>query len=202
MTPADEVLYFSRAYISSKKERTFARKIKIREAYKEVFGKYMRGSCATCFIEAMLEIVKTFKTLNIKTMAINYELKRGVLLQELGHPEKACTNDTMTDELAEWHLSRHPEKAVLFARLPSPQLTFVPPPPEIKIIKPATTVIIPPVILDKEEKIEELKKSLKKNKVELIELAKEKNLPEKEWEDKNKIDLTNYLFETLSKLIE
>jgi hypothetical protein len=131
----EDVLSFSRAYISSKKERTLARKIKIRAAYEEIFGKKMRGSCATCFIEAMLEIVKSFKTLNIKTMSINYELKRGVLLQELGHPEMACTNDTLTDALAEWHLSRHPEKAVLFARLPS----AIPPPSPtvIKIIPPA-----------------------------------------------------------------
>lgn len=138
---ADEVLSFSKAYISSKKERTFARKIKIREAYKEVFGKFMRGSCATCFIEAMLEIVKSFKTLNVKNMAINYELKKGVLLQELGHPEKACTNDTLTDALAEWHLSRHPEKAVLFARLPS----AIPPP------LPTVIQIIPPAQPEKKD---------------------------------------------------
>jgi len=102
----------------------------------------------------MLEIVKSFKKLNPINMARNYELKRGVLLQEFGHPEKACTNDTLTDELAEWHLSRHPEKSVLFARLPGPITSVIHlPPPEIKIIKPAQTVIIPPAKIAQEDPV-------------------------------------------------
>jgi len=136
----NDVLSFSMEYLNSKKERTFARKKKIRAAYRELFGKEMQGFCSTCYIEAMLEIVKSFKQLNVTNMAArNYELKRGVLLQELGYPEKACTNDTLTDELAEWHLGRHPEKSILFARVPSPQPAFIPP-PEIHIIQPAKTI--------------------------------------------------------------
>lgn len=166
---AEDVLSFSVEYCNSRKDRTIARKKKIRAAYKEVFGKEMRGTCPTCYIEAMLEIVRSFKSikkLNITKMAVNYELKRGVLLQEFGHPEKACTNNTLTDELAQWHLSRHPEKAVLFARLPSqiPQ----PLPTVVQIIPPAQpekTDIVESVMVMagvKEEKAPQLKDSPKK----------------------------------------
>ena len=200
-------------------------------------------------------------------MTANYELKKGVLLQEFGFPEKACTNNTLTDELAIWHLSRHPEKAVLFVRIspdfaPKGQPLPVPPPPPAgsgphaaaKQIIAAEPVIIPPskiakedpverkklidkalalgfvsspenkiellssdelkIIIpnlekanelkgkDKEAKLLELKESLKVNKVELIKIAEEKKFPVKEWEDLNKPDLINYLFDNLSKQIE
>lgn len=62
--------------------------------------------------------------------AKNYELKKGVLLQAFGHPEKTCTNDTLTDELAQWHLAQHPGKAIFFSRMPEA------PKPIIKVITP------------------------------------------------------------------
>jgi hypothetical protein len=126
MLPVDEVLRFSVEYINQKKERTSHRKVKIRSVYRELFGRDMPGSCSTCYIEALLEIVKSFKKIEMATP--NYELKRGVLLESFGHPEKTCTNTTLTDELAEWHLREHPEKAVYFARMPAKLLTPVPPP--------------------------------------------------------------------------
>ena len=103
-------------------------------------------------------------------MTANYELKKGVLLQEFGFPEKACTNNTLTDELAIWHLSRHPEKAVLFVRIspdfaPKGQPLPVPPPPPpppagsgphaaAKQIIAADPVIIPPSKIAKEDPVE------------------------------------------------
>jgi len=161
MNMIDEVLLFSRDYINNKKERTLLKKRKISEAYRELFGKEIKGSCSTCYIEALLEIVKSFKNINMATQ--NYELKRGVLLESFGHPEKTCTNDTITDELAQWHLAQCPAKAVLFARMPggfvAPPAT-VPPPPapaapqrgEGRIIPPEV-IIIPPAKIAQEDPV-------------------------------------------------
>jgi hypothetical protein len=124
---------FARAYINTPLERTPERKSQIRQAYREVTGVNMSGSCRTCYIEAL------FKIINYKNMTANYELKKGVLLQEFGHPEKACTNLTLTDELAKWHLERHPEKAVLFAKLPGNHIAA-----KVNIVPPKI-IIVPPV---------------------------------------------------------
>ena len=109
----DDVQSFSRDFINFKSFRTSERKAKIREAYKLLTGKNIRVSCSTCYIEALLLIV------NSQPMATrNYELKRGVLLQAFGDASKTCTNDTLTDELAEWYLKNQPEKIVYFSKLP------------------------------------------------------------------------------------
>jgi hypothetical protein len=110
----DDVQAFSRDFINFKSFRTSQRKAKIREAYKLLTGENIRVSCSTCYIEALLLIV------NSQPMASrNYELKRGVLLQAFGDASKTCTNDTLTDELAEWYLRNQPEKIVYFSKLPS-----------------------------------------------------------------------------------
>jgi len=131
MTLIDEVLSFSRDYINVKAFRTSGRKKKIKEAYEIITGKKIKISCSTCFIEALYEIIN-----NTKIMATpNYELKKGVLLQAFGDASKTCTNDTLTDELAEWYLKNYPEKAIYFSRLPGASVNTAPP-PEIKIIPP------------------------------------------------------------------
>jgi hypothetical protein len=127
MLPVEEILLFAHDYINSKKERSWARKQKIRTVYIELTGKDINKGCSTCYIEALLEIVKTFKNITMATP--NYELKRGVLLESFGHPEKTCTNETITDELAEWHLRQCPEKAIYFARTPGGFVTNIPTPP-------------------------------------------------------------------------
>jgi len=109
----DDVQSFSRDFINFKSFRTSQRKAKIREAYKLLTGKNFRVSCSTCYIEALMLIV------NSQPMASrNYELKRGVLLQAFGDASKTCTNDTITDELAEWYLKNQPEKIIYFSKLP------------------------------------------------------------------------------------
>jgi len=83
----------------------------------------------------------------------NYELRKGVLLQEFGFPEKACTNDSLTDALAEWHLKRHPEKSVLFVNIspsfmPSAQVLPSPPPPPERSLRGVKQIIAPePIII-------------------------------------------------------
>jgi hypothetical protein len=162
MLPVEEVLAFARDYLNDKQSRSRARKQKIRTVYKELFGKDINGSCSTCYIEAMLEIVKSFKKINMATP--NYELKRGVLLESFGHPEKTCTNDTITDALAEWHLRECPAKAVLFARMPGGFITPVtipvpPPQPPVQSFRgerqivPAAPIIIPPSKIAQEDQV-------------------------------------------------
>ncbi|MCJ7811998.1 hypothetical protein MUP95_01590 [bacterium] len=57
-----------------------------------------------------------------------YQLKKGVLLQSFGDASKVCTNDNLTDELAEWHLKQSPEKIIYFSKLhPGMQVTIDPP---------------------------------------------------------------------------
>jgi hypothetical protein len=162
------VLSFARDYINNKKERTYDRKQKIRTVYKELIGEDINGRCSTCYIEALLKIMKLFEFKKITEMATpNYELKRGVLLESFGHPEKTCTNDTITDELAEWHLRQCPEKAQLFARMASKFITTVTAPPlipsppvpsrhnfqgEARIIPPET-IILPPSKIAQEDPV-------------------------------------------------
>ena len=110
MTLIEEVISFSRGYINSPAQRTEDRKSKIREVYKKLTGQKLKG-CRTCYIEAL------FKIINQNKMG-QYELKRGVLLQTIGHPEKTCTSQTITDELAQWHLAQCPGKIIFFSRAP------------------------------------------------------------------------------------
>jgi hypothetical protein len=115
----DDVQSFARDFVNFKSFRTSERKAKIRQAYKLLTGKDIRVSCSTCYIEALHLIF------NSQPMATrNYELKRGVLLQAFGDASKTCTNDTLTDELAEWYLKNQPEKIVYFSKLP-PWLSVV-----------------------------------------------------------------------------
>jgi hypothetical protein len=162
------VLSFARDYINDKKERTYDRKQKIRTVYKELIGEDINGRCSTCYIEALLKIMKLFEFKKITEMATpNYELKRGAILESFGHPEKFCTNDTITDELAEWHLRQCPEKAVLFARVAPKFITTVTAPPLIpsppapsrqnfqgagRILAPET-IILPPSKIAQEDPV-------------------------------------------------
>jgi hypothetical protein len=135
MTEIDEVISFSREYINNRYARTPERKEKIRIASKNLFGTSLPFSCGTCYLEAIFKIIKSSK------MASRYELKKGVLLQAFGHPEKACTNNTITDELAEWYLTNYPEKAVFFAKIPPREpvkVVYVPPKAEPKPVAPNT----------------------------------------------------------------
>lgn len=128
----DEVQSFARDFINVKSFRTSSRKAKIREAYKSLTGENIKITCNTCYIEAL------FKIINSKPMATrNYELKKGVLLQAFGDASKTCTNDTLTDELAEWYLKHYPEKAIFFSRVPSAPI----PEPSVRVIPPTIKII-------------------------------------------------------------
>jgi len=125
----DEIHRFAREYISDKRLRSSGRKRKIKEAYERLTGEKIKISCSTCYIEALLIIIN-----NTKMAARNYELKKGVVLQAFGQPQKTCTNDSLTDKLAEWYLKNYPEKIIFFSRVPNIYRNI--PPANIEIVKP------------------------------------------------------------------
>lgn len=77
-------------------------------------------------------------------MALNYRLKKGVLLQVFGDASKAVTNDSphFTDALAEWYLKNQPGCEKYFEVMPGKpsQVTAIQRPPR----QPGPTMIIPP----------------------------------------------------------
>jgi hypothetical protein len=139
MNAIDEVLLFARDYVDVKQFRTSYRKQKIREAYEIATGKKIIITCSTCYIEALMEILKY----NPMATKKGYELKKGVLLQAFGDASKTCTNDTLTDELAEWYLRHFPEKAIYFSKIPVNKVKPAPP-ADIKIVKPKVAEVVKP----------------------------------------------------------
>lgn len=131
MEEINEVLSFARDYINRPAFRTIERKAKIRNAIRKLTGKKLDNGCGTCYIEALFTILNLHKMASSK-----YELKKGVLLQAFGHPEKTCTNLTITDELGDWYMKNFPQKMVLFAKYPKPTTPII----------PAGIEIVPPVV--------------------------------------------------------
>lgn len=114
MTLIEEIHTFARDFINDKSTRTIRRKKIIREAYKQLTGKSIVISCSTCYLEALFELINTTKMATSK----GYELKLGATLEAFGHPEKFCTNNELTDELAEWHLKENPGQIIWFSKVP------------------------------------------------------------------------------------
>ena len=96
-------------------------------------------------------------------MALNYSLKKGVLLQAFGDASKACTNDSpnFTDELARWYLDNQPGCEKYFERMPGKVPTYsipVRPPRQTgpTIIIPPERPVVPTIIVEPENKVEEI----------------------------------------------
>jgi hypothetical protein len=158
MTLIDEIQLFARDFINNKSFRLASRKIKIRQAYKELTGKDIKLSCHTCYIEALFEII------NSKPMATtNYILKKGSFLQPFGHPELAGGQGELTDEKAKKILEVQPALAVYFEKMPNiPVFSIL---PEIKIIppvkkEPEPANIIVDTLKDVSGEVQELKKQV------------------------------------------
>jgi len=141
MSRYDEVKAFARDYIAGHK--THERQIIIREAYFQLTGETLRTTCSTCYIEAIFKILK-----HMERPPCKYRLKKGAVLQGFGDASKFCTNDNLTDELAEWHLANTRGAASLFAVMPAPpepvetetNLTII---PAVNIDKPVAAVSKP-----------------------------------------------------------
>ena len=84
----------------------------------EVLKKQLNNTCSTCCYEAYHEIIN-FDLNKLKSMKeCNYILKKGVLLTEFGKPQFNCNANTLTNELAEYHLIRDPFLHVKFDKIP------------------------------------------------------------------------------------
>jgi hypothetical protein len=112
MSNLDQVKSFARDYING--QQTAERRRIIAAAYYQLTGERVRRTCGTCYIEAIFTILKKMELKPCK-----YRLKKGALLQAFGNSDKICTNENLTNELAEWHLRNTRGAASLFAILPA-----------------------------------------------------------------------------------
>ncbi len=111
MTNLEAVKAFARDYING--AQTAERRRIIAAAYHQLTGDRLRLTCGTCYVEAIFIILKKMEQKPCK-----YRLKKGALLQAFSDSDKICTNENLTDELAEWHLRNTRGAASLFAILP------------------------------------------------------------------------------------
>ena len=85
----------------------------------EILKKQLNNTCSTCCYEAYHEIIN-FDLNKLKSMKeCNYILKKGVLLTEFGKPQFNCNANTLTNELAEYHLKRDPFLHIRFDKIPN-----------------------------------------------------------------------------------
>ena len=118
-----EVIGFARDYINNRYSRSAERKRKIRIAYKQLTGG-MVGSCATCYIEALMIIIKRYNMASTR-----YVLKKGAILQTFGEPKKTLTNAKADNELADWYYREKPDTRMYFD-------SYIPPKPEVLKAEP------------------------------------------------------------------
>jgi hypothetical protein len=164
----DEVHSFARDFINEPSFRTYTRKKKIKEAYFLLTGEKIKTSCSTCYVEALLKIINSTKVMTPK----GYELKKGVLLQAFGDASKTVTNDTLTDEIAEWYLTNQPEKIIYFSKVgtmtipsaPPANITIIQPKKEHEINDVAEAIIAGATELKEKEPIKPEKKEVKPRK--------------------------------------
>jgi hypothetical protein len=116
-----QIKAFARDFVNGK-GRTPERKALIRSTYRQHFGSNMRANCITCYIEAVLKIIRI-----METKACHYRLKKGVILQPFG--KGIITNDNLTDEIAAEALRTKVANPSMFAIMPfdTPDLEIVPP---------------------------------------------------------------------------
>lgn len=115
MTQFENVLLFAREYINKPKSRTSQQRILIRDVYKDLTGDVVSESCGTCYIAALLTIIKLKK----KMATSDYVLKPGAILQAFGDASKIATNKNLTNELAEWYLKNVPGSRAKFSKIPA-----------------------------------------------------------------------------------
>lgn len=111
----EEVKEFARDFING--NRTPERKRIIKDVYFKLTKERLRLNCDTCYIEAVFKILKI-----MEKKPCRYRLKKGALLQGFGDSSKTCTNDNLTDELAEWHLRNTRGAASYFSIMPEPEV--------------------------------------------------------------------------------
>ena len=114
MTQFENVLLFAREYINKPKSRTSQQRQLIRDVYKDLTGDTVSEHCGSCYIAALLTIIK-----NKKMATSDYVLKPGAILQAFGDASKIATNKNLTNELAEWYLKNVPGSRAKFSKIPA-----------------------------------------------------------------------------------
>jgi hypothetical protein len=144
MTLSEEVIAFSREFVSNVKFQTKERKQKIASLYKQTFGKKMNEGCGTCYVEAIFEIKRMMEKKPCK-----YRLKAGIVRHPVfGDESKIFTNVTITDELAELDIRLNPGAVKFYIIAP----VIEAPEKELEIV-PAEIVITEAKTIPETEKV-------------------------------------------------
>lgn len=143
MAQADEVKAFARDFVNNQNARTQQRKSKIKAVYFQLTGERIKGNCGTCYVEAIIKIIRIMDNKPCK-----YRLRKGAVLTAFSDASKTCTNVTLTDELAEWHLRNVRGCAGKFIILPEDAPQYGDPEgKELEIVKvPIDTKVEKPII--------------------------------------------------------
>ena len=94
------------------------------KTYKQIMNKVWNVTCKSCYFDCYAALYGLTR-INNKTLEEMenkiYELKPGVLLEgwRYGDNSKMCTNKNLTNELAEWFLSKCPPTIKLFSVYPA-----------------------------------------------------------------------------------
>ena len=99
----------------------------IERLYSEVLGKRFKPTtCQQCYHDGLIEIYLYLKQNNKMADKKNYILRAGAIIHCPDfHKGKAFNNNNITDEIAAEYLEKYPNKAVLFAQIPSKPVEVV-----------------------------------------------------------------------------
>nr|DAL45090.1 MAG TPA_asm: hypothetical protein [Caudoviricetes sp.] len=94
-------------------------KDEIESLYTQVLDKkFVRTSCNDCYHDAIIEMICYIKKHGKMKEKCAYKLKNGVLLQMEFGSSDFYVNETLTDEIAEQYLAKHPGSILFFAEYP------------------------------------------------------------------------------------
>lgn len=89
--------------------------------FKAVNGEVLAVSCADCYADAALSLLKNY-TKNKTKMATRYKLRTGAYIlrdvRNINNSERMATRHNLTDELAMYHLYTNPSCVKYFDTLP------------------------------------------------------------------------------------
>ena len=87
--------------------------------YVKYFRQSLNKACGDCWIDAYVLLMRTDMKKMEERAARQFELRAGaVLIAPNGDVTKMCNRNSMTDELALYHLRTHPACIELFSRYP------------------------------------------------------------------------------------
>lgn len=93
----------------------------IYECFRNVMGRHYKVGCKSCFTDCFIELRSMLKNDTLmKIEEKEYRLKKGVVLDGFAFKIQniECTDDNLTTELAEKHLSLDPSRIIYFSKFP------------------------------------------------------------------------------------